>query len=351
MTPSASAASSAWVTCQACSKSTPSSGSATAPSTRTCAERPRGVAARDRLDRRRQRRRSRPSRVTSQSAPATSSWNSSAPDDRGALLAGGERSAAAGGRPAARICVAARWPISPAPVSRRPHCSSTSIASNGVQPGAAVRPPARAGRSSPPRSRSARCRAAARRRARRARRRSCRSARARRPRPRAAAPARRSGEKFMRAPVRENGTSLSTRGSDGSPSTRSPIVLRRISSVPPAERIPGISAASSPQSPLERVRAEHLGDQRRRLAPGLDDADLPEPGLGAGHPAALEVRQRAVCRVPAAPAGRRSARRSAGGRRRPGAPGTRAAARSAPRARGTCARTPPAPSAARTSAS
>ena len=36
-----------------------------------------------------------------------------------------------------------------------------------------------------------------------------------------------------------NGTPLSSRGSGGSPSTRSPIVLRRISSVPPADFRPG----------------------------------------------------------------------------------------------------------------
>ena len=36
-----------------------------------------------------------------------------------------------------------------------------------------------------------------------------------------------------------NGTPLSSRGSGGSPSTRSPIVLRRISSVPPADFSPG----------------------------------------------------------------------------------------------------------------
>ena len=36
-----------------------------------------------------------------------------------------------------------------------------------------------------------------------------------------------------------NGMPLSSRGSGGSPSTRSPIVLRRISSVPPADFRPG----------------------------------------------------------------------------------------------------------------
>src|SRR4029077_16281747 len=36
-----------------------------------------------------------------------------------------------------------------------------------------------------------------------------------------------------------NGTPLSRRGSGGSPSTRSPIVLRRICSVPPADLSPG----------------------------------------------------------------------------------------------------------------
>ena len=36
-----------------------------------------------------------------------------------------------------------------------------------------------------------------------------------------------------------NGTPLSKRGSGGSPSTRSPIVLRRICSVPPADFSPG----------------------------------------------------------------------------------------------------------------
>src|SRR5205085_7188760 len=37
----------------------------------------------------------------------------------------------------------------------------------------------------------------------------------------------------------ENGIPLSSRGSGGRPSTRSPIVLRRISSVPPADLSPG----------------------------------------------------------------------------------------------------------------
>ena len=45
----------------------------------------------------------------------------------------------------------------------------------------------------------------------------------------------------------ENGMPLSSRGSGGRPSTRSPTMLRRISSVPPADFSPGRSETSSPQ--------------------------------------------------------------------------------------------------------
>ena len=49
-----------------------------------------------------------------------------------------------------------------------------------------------------------------------------------------------------RARSSANGTPLSSRGSGGSPSTRSPTIERRISSVPPADLMPGMSETSRP---------------------------------------------------------------------------------------------------------
>src|SRR6185437_306146 len=54
---------------------------------------------------------------------------------------------------------------------------------------------------------------------------------------------------FSLARSSENGMPLSSRGSGGRPSTRSPTMLRRISSVPPADFRPGRSATSLPQPP------------------------------------------------------------------------------------------------------
>ena len=82
---------------------------------------------------------------------------------------------------------------------------------------------------------------------------------------------------------------LSSRGSGGRPSTRSPTMLRRISSVPPADFRPGRSETSSPK----RVVGQPVGPSTSTISSpaaiaALDRRDLGERALGAGDLAALQ---------------------------------------------------------------
>ena len=87
-----------------------------------------------------------------------------------------------------------------------------------------------------------------------------------------------------------NGTSLSTRISPGRPSTRSAMMLRRISSVPPAIRIDGETAASAGtgRAPrLSRHPGEHAGSRpagpsHRSRCPA---ASSPPPACRSSFPA------------------------------------------------------------------
>ncbi len=90
---------------------------------------------------------------------------------------------------------------------------------------------------------------------------------------------------------------MSTRGSGGRPRTRLPIVLRRISSVPPPERRPCISQRSSPHSssasgPSSSVRS------CAPLTPDSISSILPSPASGP-DPAGPERRERPVGRAAA----------------------------------------------------
>ena len=96
----------------------------------------------------------------------------------------------------------------------------------------------------------------------------------------------------------ENGMPLSSRGSGGSPSTRSPTVLRRISSVPPADFRPGRNEVSSAHS-LSSASAsgpEHVGDEVAGLDRRAHRRDLREPRLGPRDLALLQRAQRPVAR-------------------------------------------------------
>ena len=98
-----------------------------------------------------------------------------------------------------------------------------------------------------------------------------------------------------RAPGRSlNGSALSSRGSGGRPSTRSPTIERRIS-VPPADLRPGMSetARRSGRRPALRVPARRRSGRRPR-SPRGSWSPCAGPPLRAGDTALLQRRKRAV---------------------------------------------------------
>ena len=138
---------------------------------------------------------------------------------------------------------------------------------------------------------------------------------------------------LLRARSSENGTPLSSRGSGGRPSTRSPTMLRRISSVPPADFRPGRSDTSLPQSrrPRSAVGAERVGEQLAGRDRRPDRRHLRQPALRARDAAALQRREHPVAgEAQREELGARS-RRSGGGPRGSRAAGSSASSASAKR--------------------